>query len=303
MALASVRQIPTWVALLRRERPDVVVTNTATTPVAAVASRLVGIPHVWWVHEFVTSDHGLSYALGEQFSQRAIGWLSRLVVVNSQALSDYYAARIPRRKLRVVYYAIDAPHVGTNRIQPGSLRLLLLGRQTPSKGSELAVRALAEVKDRLPCVQLRLVGSMSPSYRRHIESLADELAVQANLEIVPYTTTPAVHVDWSNVLLMCSSHEAFGRVTAEALKGGRPVVGARSGGTRELVTEGVDGCLFTPGSVDELAAAIGRLGSNPDLIESMSSAASTRSARRFSRDDELESFVNLFQQAAARRTT
>src|SRR5439155_23586507 len=137
---------------------------------------------------------------------------------------------------------------------------------------------------RLPGVQLRLVGSMSPSYRRDIESLADELAVQANLEIVPYTTTPAEHIDWSNVLLMCSSHEAFGRVTAEALKGGRPVVGARSGGTRELVTEGVDGCLFTPGSVDELAAAIGRLGADPDLIESMSSAASTRSARRFSRD-------------------
>jgi Glycosyl transferase 4-like domain len=71
MTLATMKQIPAWVALLRTERPDVVVTNTATTPVAAVASRLVGIPHVWWVHEFVASDHGLSYALGERFSQRS----------------------------------------------------------------------------------------------------------------------------------------------------------------------------------------------------------------------------------------
>jgi glycosyltransferase involved in cell wall biosynthesis len=302
MALASVKQIPAWVALLRRERPDVVVTNTATTPVAAVASRFVGIPHIWWVHEFVTSDHGLSYALGERWSQRLIGWLSRFVVVNSRALSDYYSARIPGRKLRVVYYAIDAPPVGTNRIQPGALRLLLLGRQTPSKGSELAVRALADVKDSLPGVRLRLVGSMSPGYRQHIESVARALGVQANLEIVPYTTAPAEQIDWSNLLLMCSSNEAFGRVTAEALKGGRPVIGARSGGTTELVTEGVDGYLFAPGSVDELASAIGRLGSNPDLLESMSSAASTRSAQRFSREDELESFVDLLQQAAGGRT-
>jgi glycosyltransferase involved in cell wall biosynthesis len=36
------------------------------------------------------------------------------------------------------------------------------------------------------------------------------------------------------------------RVTAEALTCGRPVAGTRSGGTPEIVTDGVDGLLFEP---------------------------------------------------------
>ena len=95
-----------WFRWLRAERPDVVVTNTAVIPTPALASAMAGVPHVWWLHEFVTKDHGLRYTLGEPASQRAIGWLSKLVVTNSRAVQDHFSPPIPREKMRVVHQGI-----------------------------------------------------------------------------------------------------------------------------------------------------------------------------------------------------
>ena len=50
---------------------------------------------------------------------------------------------------------------------------------------------------------------------------------------------------------MCSDFEAMGRTTVEAFWYGCPVLGRNTGGTPELVKDGVTGYLFN--SIDELA--------------------------------------------------
>ena len=124
--------------MARAECPDVVLTSTALTPTPALASAVVRVPHVWWLHEFVTRDHGLQYVLGEPITQRVIGWLSTLVVANSEAVRTHYSPPIPFDKMRLIYYGIAAT-ASLNEIEPGVLRVLLLGetdtREGPSAGA------------------------------------------------------------------------------------------------------------------------------------------------------------------------
>ena len=47
----------------------------------------------------------------------------------------------------------------------------------------------------------------------------------------------------SDVVVMCSEHEAMGRVTAEAMAFAKPVIGYNSGATPELISQG-RGWLF-----------------------------------------------------------
>jgi glycosyltransferase involved in cell wall biosynthesis len=292
LVLAIARQLPAWFALLRDERPDAVITNSAVSPVPALACRLRGVPHVWWVHEFVTLDHDLVYAFGESFSQRVIGWTAKRVVVVSDAVGQYFSPPIPARKIRVIYNGVAPLEVGPNRIDGDGLRLLLLGRQNEKKGSSLAIRAVARLDDTVP-VTLRLTGAIRPAYLAELRELADGLGVTGRLEVCEHAAAPDEHLDWCNALLMCSHAEAFGRVTVEALKGGRPVIGSRSGGTLELITEGVDGLLFTPDDVDDLARAITRLASEPGLLQLMSDAALDLNRERYTIDDEIEQFVEV----------
>ena len=142
-------------------------------------------------------------------------------------------------------------------------------------------------------VTLRLTGAIRPAYLAELRELADGLGVTGRLEVCDHAAAPDEHLDWCNALLMCSHAEAFGRVTVEALKGGRPVIGSRSGGTLELITEGVDGLLFTPGDVDDLAAAITRLATEPGLLRLMSDAALDLNRDRYTIDEEIEQFVEV----------
>ncbi len=68
----------------------------------------------------------------------------------------------------------------------------------------------------------------------------------------------------ADILLMCSRKEAFGRVTVEGMKAGKPVIGAGSGGTKELIRDGYNGFLYTFGDYRELAEKVKYLCQHPD---------------------------------------
>jgi glycosyltransferase involved in cell wall biosynthesis len=165
-----------------------------------------------------------------------------------------------------------------------------------SSGVRTRRSAIGSLDERVP-VTLRLTGAISSAYLAELRELAERLGVTARLEVCDHVETPDDHLDWCNVLLMCSHAEAFGRVTVEALKGGRPVIGSRSGGTLELITDGVDGLLFTPGDVDDLAGAIARLATEPGLLRLMSDAALDLNRDRYTIDHEIGQFVEILEAA------
>ena len=89
---------------------------------------------------------------------------------------------------------------------------------------------------------------------------------------------------------MCSTADATGLVTVEALRAGRPVIGTRSGGTPELVTDGMDGLLVGPDDPAALAAALARFGRDPALFARLSRTAWARNHGRFSLEQQVEAF-------------
>jgi glycosyltransferase involved in cell wall biosynthesis len=94
----------------------------------------------------------------------------------------------------------------------------------------------------------------------------------------------------SDIVLVCSRSEAFGRVTIEGMFSGRPVIGARSAATAELIKDGVNGLLYDPGNPGDLAEKIKRLQECPGLGERLGHEARAWVRRYFTIDryaDEL----------------
>ena len=292
----SLRAVPEWNALLREARPDVVMSSTTVSPTAAIASRRAGIPHVWWIHEFTTLDHGKRYALGEPTSQRMIGALSEHVAINSGVVADHYSPPIPRAKVTVVELGVEPNPVSANTPSRERLNALLLGRKAPAKGCETAIAAIAALRDHDVDVQLRMVGPTIPGYAETLWFLARDLDVLDSVEFIEYAPDPTTHLEWSNVVMVPSRGEAFGRVTVEALKSGRPVVGARAGATADLVTDGCDGLLVEPDDANGLAEALLRCARDPELVDKMSRNAVAATHDRFTMRGEVDTFVDLFRQ-------
>ena len=69
----------------------------------------------------------------------------------------------------------------------------------------------------------------------------------------------------ADIFVLPSRYEPFGIVFAEAMSFGLPIVATRVGGIPELVEDGENGFLVTPGDVDSLADAVDKLASNAEL--------------------------------------
>jgi glycosyltransferase involved in cell wall biosynthesis len=292
----AIQAVPRWNTLLRAERPDVVMSSTTVSPTTAIASRRAGIPHIWWIHEFTTLGLGKQYALGETTSQRLIGALSARVAVNSAAVAAHYSPPIATRQIASIELGVEPRPVAANDVTKGKLHALILGRKDPEKGCETAIRAMAALPDEDVDVHLRMVGPALAGYAETLWYLARDLGVLDRVEFIEYAPDPTSHLEWSNVVLVPSYGEAFGRVTVEALKSGRPVIGARAGATAELVADGCDGLLVEPGDANGLASALRRCARDPELVGEMSRNAAAATSGRFTLHAEVDTFVDLFRQ-------
>jgi glycosyltransferase involved in cell wall biosynthesis/GT2 family glycosyltransferase len=79
-----------------------------------------------------------------------------------------------------------------------------------------------------------------------------------------------------------SLFESFGLIYVEAMQHGKPVIGCRTGGIPEVITDGVNGLLAEPGDQASLAAALSRIMGDADLRRTLGEAGRTAAAEDFS---------------------
>lgn len=77
----------------------------------------------------------------------------------------------------------------------------------------------------------------------------------------------------ADVFAFPSDTETLGFVAMESMASGVPAVGARAGGIPDVIRDGVNGLLYTPGDLGELTERIERLFDDPDLRKRLGEAA------------------------------
>jgi glycosyltransferase involved in cell wall biosynthesis len=91
--------------------------------------------------------------------------------------------------------------------------------------------------------------------------------------------------------------EALGLSLQEALSLGRPCIGSRVGGIPELIEHGIDGLLFSPGNVSELAEALSRFMSDEEERGRLGQAGRLKISRLgMNRDQMAASYLDLYRQ-------
>jgi len=292
----------TVASLARQLDVDLCVTNTVILPVGALAARSARIPHAWFIHEFGSDEHGVRFLLGVEATLRIVDRLSAVVIVNSEALHSYLASWVHAEKLSLVRYAVNVPALSVSKpLTQKPFRLILVGAKAPGKGQAEAIKAVGVLADRGLDIDLELVGDGAPAYEDELRRLSEECGVTRRVRFIPFDANPFERMARSHVVLMCSRREAFGRVTVEAMKLGKPVVGAASGGTLELVRPGWNGLLYRPGDPEDLAARIEELIRDPEAVRLMGERGRTWACKTFTASAYGAALKAVFEKALSRR--
>lgn len=283
-------------------RCDVIYTNTVIVGAGALAAWLAHRPHIWHLHESGYCRERL-FDLGE-YAPRLINRLSARVIAISHAVEDEYARYIYPQKLRVIYQSVTLPEINENlpiRIENGQrFRCVIVGSLQASKGQDEAIVALAELVRRGVDAELLIVGTGNKRFRDSLVQQVKFLSLEERVIFYGYAENPLPLIHASDVILMCSRFEAFGRVTVETMLAGKPIIGTASGGTKELIEDGKTGLLYKPGNHNELANKIQYLYENPEESAVLGAAAFGWAEGRFSRERYAKEVLDLLDNVLTR---
>ena len=143
---------------------------------------------------------------------------------------------------------------------PEKVRVLTIGRLIPRKGFQFLIRALPQVLEKVAHnFEIEIVGD--GPYHGELLKLAENLGVTSHIRFagsVPYSELPEKYRD-ADLFILPSLAEGMPLVVLEAMGTALPIVASRVQGIDELVIDGVNGALFDPGNVDQLAHALIKL--------------------------------------------
>jgi glycosyltransferase involved in cell wall biosynthesis len=185
---------------------------------------------------------------------------------------DLAALGIPADQVTIVPYPLSMRPLESLPDKHGPLRVVVLGRLTPAKFIEEAVRAFGNVQRVVPEASLDIVGAGDDRYRRRLERIVLGLGLSS------VTFHGRVSEEQKRALLaqahvhvFTSHREGWGLVVSEAAAMGTPSVGYDVPGVRDSIA---DRRLLVPsGDMFALASRAVALWSDPQLYAEVREAA------------------------------
>jgi glycosyltransferase involved in cell wall biosynthesis len=294
----SLMPVSLWMSnYIRSEGFDLVYNNTLLNPYGALAAYLAGVPCIWHVREV-----GRDSTLRRNFIKLTAKLATRLVVV-SESVGELYTEE-EREKLRVVYNGIDPQYFNpeeydretvlqTFQIQPDQPVISIIGRLHQSKNHGDLLTATEMLVKEWPNLQVLIVGD--GPMEEDIKGQIRDKGLELNVRLLGYIDDVRGVLAASDLMVLPSEHEAFGRAVAEAMLMEKPVVATNVGGLPELITPDT-GLLVPVSNPKELFSAIKSVLNDPGRKFKMGKCGRERAVSLFSLDRYTNQMVQVFEE-------
>jgi glycosyltransferase involved in cell wall biosynthesis len=278
--------------LIEKHSIDVVYTNTVTCIDGALAARVAKRPHIWHLREHITGNRDLKALLPAGLTARIVAGLSDHIITNSNALKTDYLDVVPSDRISVVYNGIDLDSFSPNLTRCRVLReelsiprttklVVTIGSISPRKGHMLFTEAAATIKRTFDDVAFLVIGAGHEEFVDTIKDRVGKLGLDDCFHFLGWRSDVADILRASDVLVVSSDQEPFGRTVVEGMATGVPVVATRSGGPEEIVADGETGFLVPINDAGAMANAIASVVADPELAASLGRAGRKRAEEFF----------------------
>jgi glycosyltransferase involved in cell wall biosynthesis len=249
---------------------DKVITSTLVHSAGAQAAKMAGVSHYWYIHELGQEDQNLDY-INDSSSAYNLMRQSKRIIVNSKAVESKFSPILGKEKTDLLYYVCKVNGSPVQRqFLNRPLRLLMMSRMNPVKRQEDTIKALALLNNQ--DFSLTLCGHSHDTYTPYLEKLIADNNLSSQVQIRPFTQAVQEVQNSHDIMVICSSNEAFGRVTIEAMKQGLLVVAANTGGSTELIKHGVNGFFYEVHNAESLAQVLREIAAQPDKLPQIAKA-------------------------------
>ena len=241
-----------WVAQkLGKQKIDIIHSNFSPVTVGILLSKKLKAKHIWHIREFLDLDFNFDIYLGIPRLHWLINHADARIVISSK-VAEHWNFRHDSTYL--LFNAIASKRDICYDREKEKYILFCSYYITEKKGARRAVIAFGMSDMWKDNYRIKLLGNCDEEYKSSLIATAKELGCQDFIDFIPCQKEVKHFFKKASAYIMASDCEAFGRVTAEAMFWGCPIIAHATGGTLDLVKHGETGWLFH--SVEECAKLI-----------------------------------------------
>lgn len=191
--------------------------------------------------------------------------LSKVIFVNSITRKAYQKIyRLSSDHCTTIYNGIDVDGYSNAErrlkvraeldINPQECMILATGNLTTVKGYKSLISAIGSLVEKGIAVKCFIAGQ--GELKEELEKQIEERGLEKRVMLMGYRDDIPDLLAGADIFCMPSLNEALGYSLLEAMASGIPVVASRVGGIPEVISQGKEGFLVTPGNVSELSEAL-----------------------------------------------
>ena len=255
------------IKLLRKNNIDLIYITSSGNywkPAEIIAAKLAGVPVVthmrWWKYRL---DSFLKY--------------SDKIICNSKFTSEKLMKSKLGKKTEVVMNFVDFEKLNVRKIKHKGINVSYIGQISPVKGIKYLIDAAKTAKK----ANFLIVGRDAGAYPGYLDEMKEYAKGTSNVKFIDYTSDVSSTYNKTDIFVLPSLEEPFGRVLAEAGYFEIPCVASNAGGIPEVIEDGETGILVKPKNADMIADAIKRLSKDKSLREKMGKKAKERIMNKF----------------------
>ena len=275
--------------------------NMLTCGLVGQVAIKMGIPVVWHIREYLEEDIGAKI-LWPRKRLRIINQSKRLIAISEGVKSKFQKILTP--PIDVIYNGIDfSPNeimqheILTNDV----VKVAIFGRISEKKGQFELAQAMEKLYDKKNLdYELLIYGGIQEfNYFEKIQEFVKLHGAENRIYYKGMTSHSIEVMKKIAILGICSNQEAFGRVTVEGQIAGCLVIGANSGGTKELINDGVTGYKYVTHNIDNLSNVIWDAIQNREMSNKIATAGQSYAIEHFSARKNAEEIMNLYDELLA----
>ncbi|MBU0759747.1 MAG: glycosyltransferase family 4 protein [Candidatus Omnitrophica bacterium] len=196
--------------------------------------------------------------------------------------ADFSEALVDKsRKRRELGITNDGPIVG------------MIACLKPQKAPQDYIKACIRIHEKMPDINFLLIGD--GVLRKKCSRLLVSSSLNGRFIFSGWRRDVPEILSVLDIVVLTSKWEGMPIAVIEALLKGCPVVATDTGGTKELVKDGVTGYLVHPGSYEDVAQKVLSILSDPDILARMKKEAFLSIDRSFELNRMVAEVENLYK--------
>lgn len=178
--------------------------------------------------------------------------------------------------------------------------IVMVARFSKQKDHATLLRALALLAERGLRPPLLLAGGGKAMHREPLEKLADELGLAGQVRFLGVVRNVPELLMTHQLAVLSTHYEGMPLALLEGMAAGCAVVGSAVPGVREVIRDGIDGCLVAESDPQALADALERLLRDPASAARMAATARETALASYSQPLMNQRYEALFLDIAGR---